>query len=143
MYNGLEVRVPFCDYRIAEYLYSVPWEFKDYRSYEKGLLREAMKDYLPDKILWRKKSPYPKTHNPAYLAAVTRLLDELVWDTSAPLWQIVRRDKAAGLINAPNITQPWYGQLMTNTPDNCLSPADQSLAEEIPDQDCVINLISS
>ena len=48
MYSGLEVRVPFCDYRIAEYLYSVPWEFKDYRSYEKGLLREAMKDYLPD-----------------------------------------------------------------------------------------------
>ena len=113
MYNGLEVRVPFCDWRIAEYLYAVPWEFKDYRSYEKGLLREAMKDYLPDKILWRKKSPYPKTHNPSYLAAVTRLLDEMIWDSSAPIWQIVRRDKAAGLINAPNISQPWYGQLMT------------------------------
>lgn len=113
MYNGLEVRVPFCDYRIAEYLYSVPWEFKDYRSYEKGLLREAMKDYLPDEILWRKKSPYPKTHNPAYLATVSRLLDELVWDSSAPIWQIVRRDKAAGLINAQNNPQPWYGQLMT------------------------------
>ena len=110
MYNGLEVRVPFCDYRIAEYLYSVPWEFKDYRSYEKGLLREAMKDYLPDEILWRKKSPYPKTHNPAYLATVSRLLDEL---SSAPIWQIVRRDKAAGLINAQNNPQPWYGQLMT------------------------------
>ncbi len=113
MYSGLEVRVPFCDWRIAEYLYSVPWEYKDYRSYEKGLLREAMKDYLPEEILWRKKSPYPKTHHPAYLAAVTRLLDELVWDSSAPIWQIVRRDKAAGLINAPNNPQPWYGQLMT------------------------------
>lgn len=113
MYNGLEVRVPFCDYRIAEYLYSVPWEFKDYRSYEKGLLREAMKDYLPEEILWRKKSPYPKTHNPSYLAAVTKLLEELVWDTAAPLWQIVRRDKAATLLNAENNPQPWYGQLMT------------------------------
>ena len=113
MYNGLEVRVPFCDYRIAEYLYSVPWEFKDYRSYEKGLLREAMKDYLPEEILWRKKSPYPKTHNPAYLEAVSRLLEELVWEPSAPLWQIVRRDKAASLINAQNNPQPWYGQLMT------------------------------
>ena len=40
MYHGLEVRVPFCDYRIAEYLYGVPWEFKDYRGMEKGLLRE-------------------------------------------------------------------------------------------------------
>ena len=113
MYNGLEVRVPFCDYRIAEYLYSVPWEYKDYRSYDKGLLREAMKDYLPEEILWRKKSPYPKTHHPGYLKAVSKLLDELVWDASAPIWQIVRRDKAAGLINAQNNPQPWYGQLMT------------------------------
>lgn len=113
MYNGLEVRVPFCDYRIADYLYSVPWEYKDYRSYEKGLLREAMKDYLPEEILWRKKSPYPKTHNPSYLAAVSRLLEQLVWDTSAPLWQIVRRDKAASLLGAQNNPQPWYGQLMT------------------------------
>ncbi len=113
MYNGLEVRVPFCDYRIAEYLYGVPWEFKDYRSYEKGLLREAMKDYLPEEILWRKKSPYPKTHNPSYLAAVAKLLEELVWDTSAPIWQIVRRDKAATLLSIENNPQPWYGQLMT------------------------------
>ena len=113
MYNGLEVRVPFCDYRIAEYLYGVPWEFKDYRHYEKGLLREAMKDYLPHDILWRKKSPYPKTHNPTYLAAVSKRLEELVWDTAAPLWQIVRRDKAATLLNTANNPQPWYGQLMT------------------------------
>jgi asparagine synthase (glutamine-hydrolysing) len=50
MYNGLEVRVPFCDYRIAEYLYSVPWKFKDWRGREKGLLREAMKDFLPPSL---------------------------------------------------------------------------------------------
>lgn len=60
MWSGLEVRVPFCDYRIAEYLYSVPWELKDYEGYEKGLLRRAMEDYLPHEVLWRKKSPYPK-----------------------------------------------------------------------------------
>ncbi|MBQ1273048.1 MAG: asparagine synthetase B, partial [Clostridia bacterium] len=58
MYHGLEVRVPFCDYRIAEYLYGVPWEFKDYQGREKGLLRYAMADYLPDDVLNRKKSPY-------------------------------------------------------------------------------------
>ncbi len=71
MYSGLEVRVPFCDYRIAEYLYSVPWEFKDYHGQEKGLLREAMRGVLPDEVLWRRKSPYPKTWNPSYLAAVS------------------------------------------------------------------------
>lgn len=54
--SGLTVRAPFCDYRIAEYLYSVPWEFKDYKSYEKGLLRKAFKEILPEKVLWRKKA---------------------------------------------------------------------------------------
>ena len=58
MYNALEVRVPFCDYRIAQYLYNVPWEFKEYRGYEKGLLREAMRDYLPKEVLWRKSQSF-------------------------------------------------------------------------------------
>ena len=61
---GLEVRVPFCDYRIAEYLYGVPWEYKDYGGKEKGLLRYAMDGLLPEEVLWRKKSPYPKTYDP-------------------------------------------------------------------------------
>ena len=73
MYNALEVRVPFCDYRIAEYLYNVPWEYKDWNGYEKGLLRTAMQDVLPPEVLWRKKSPYPKTHNPSYLQAVSEM----------------------------------------------------------------------
>lgn len=80
MYSGLEVRVPFCDYRIAEYLYSVPWEYKDYRNQEKGLLREAMRGVLPDEVLWRRKSPYPKTWNPSYLAAVSAELRGVLAD---------------------------------------------------------------
>ena len=71
MYCGLEVRVPYCDYRIVEYLYTVPWAFKDWQGYEKGLLRKAMEGIVPDQVLWRKKSPYPKTHNPAYLNTVS------------------------------------------------------------------------
>ena len=60
MYNGLEVRVPFCDHRIAEYLYTVPWTFKDHNGREKGLLRKAMEGIIPGKVLYRKKSPYPR-----------------------------------------------------------------------------------
>ena len=86
MYSSLEVRVPFCDYRIAEYLYNVPWEYKDWEGHEKGLLRTAMQDYLPPEVLWRKKSPYPKTHNPSYLRTVCRMLEQVL---------------------------QWYGQLMT------------------------------
>lgn len=112
MYNGLEVRVPFCDYRIAEYLYNVPWEYKDYNHYEKGLLRKAMEDYLPDEILWRKKSPYPKTHNPSYLRKVSEMLTEIINDPTSPLLQIVKKKELQKLLTE-NISQPWYGQLMT------------------------------
>ena len=112
MINSLEVRVPFCDHRIVEYLYSVPWEYKDHDNYEKGLLRYAMRGLLPDEVLWRKKSPYPKTHNPHYLNAVSRLLRGVIEDKSSPLLNFIKREKLEELLTADN-PQPWYGQLMT------------------------------
>ncbi|MBP0972479.1 MAG: asparagine synthase (glutamine-hydrolyzing) [Oscillospiraceae bacterium] len=112
MYSALEVRVPFCDYRIAQYLYNVPWAYKEYQGYEKGLLREAMRDYLPEEILWRKKSPYPKTHNPAYLAAVTAMLRERLAEPDASVLQLVTRASLERLLSGEDNVQ-WYGQLMT------------------------------
>lgn len=112
MYNSLEVRVPFCDYRIAEYLYNVPWEYKDWNGYEKGLLRTAMQDALPPEVLWRKKSPYPKTHNPNYLQTVAELLRGVIRDPETPLFQIVRREMLEELLEREESVQ-WYGQLMT------------------------------
>ncbi len=111
MYHGLEVRVPFCDYRIAEYLYGVPWEFKDYQNHEKGLLRQAMTGYLPEEVLWRKKSPYPKTYDPRYLDLVSDRLRALLADPSAPIFGLVRREALEELLTA-EYAWPWYGQLM-------------------------------
>ncbi len=111
MYHGLEVRVPFCDYRIAEYLYTVPWEFKDYQGREKGLLRYAMAEYLPEDVLYRKKSPYPKTHDPHYMELVSSRLVALLNDKDAPIFQIIDRSALERLLNA-EYTWPWYGQLM-------------------------------
>ena len=112
MFSALEVRVPFCDHRIAEYLYSVPWEFKEHGGFEKGLLRTAMTGLLPDEILWRRKSPYPKTHNPEYLETVSALLKNVLDDVSAPIHSVVRREALVSLLTDSN-QQPWYGQLMT------------------------------
>lgn len=112
MYSGLEVRVPFCDYRIAEYLYTVPWEVKDLMGREKGLLRTAMNGILPNEILWRKKSPYPKTHNPAYFDAVKNILREILADSNAPVFDILSRPAVEGLLTTDR-SEPWYGQLMT------------------------------
>ncbi len=112
MYGALEVRVPFCDYRIVEYLYNVPWKYKDYKGYEKGLLREAVKDILPDEILWRKKSPYPKTHNPRYTQLVKSELSNLLADNNAPIFEFVKKESLEKLMGENN-AQPFYGQLMT------------------------------
>lgn len=111
MHSSLEVRVPFCDYRIAEYLYHVPWEYKNYQGREKGLLRYAMRAYLPEQVLYRKKSPYPKTHDPRYAQLVTERVDALLSDRSAPVFQIVKPDALAGMLQE-SFSWPWYGQLM-------------------------------
>lgn len=108
---GLEVRVPFCDYRIAEYLYGVPWKYKDYNGKEKGLLRYAMEGILPQEVLWRKKSPYPKTYDPYYLETVSGLMQELLKRKDAPLFGIIDRDALKSLCSV-ELTWPWYGQLM-------------------------------
>ncbi|MDO5547268.1 MAG: asparagine synthase (glutamine-hydrolyzing) [Eubacteriales bacterium] len=112
MYSGLEVRVPFCDHRIAEYLYHVPWQWKDLNGVEKGLLREAAQGWLPDEVRLRKKSPYPKTHNPAYLKAVSELLRQIIGEGTSPIFDIVKRDRLEQLLTDSR-AQPWYGQLMT------------------------------
>ncbi len=112
MHASLEVRVPFCDRRICEYLYSVPWEYKNYNDREKGLLRYAFEGILPGEILWRKKSPYPKTHNPEYLLALRELLSPILQDKGNPLWEFVNIEKAQTLLTTES-SVPWYGQLMT------------------------------
>ena len=77
MYHGLELRVPFCDYRLVQYMWNVPWKMKALNGREKGLLRYCMEDFLPEEIVYRKKSPYPKTHNPSYLKIVKEKLSKI------------------------------------------------------------------
>lgn len=110
MYSGLEVRVPFADHRILEYVYNVPWEIKFENGVEKALLRNAMKDWLPDKILWRKKSPYPKTHNPEYRRTVTEMLKARLNDGGL-LREIVDKEMLDSVLSGEDKT--WFGQLMS------------------------------
>lgn len=110
MYHGLEVRVPFCDHRIAQYLYGVPWEYKDYQGREKGLLRQAVAGLLPEPVRQRKKSPYPKTFHPRYSAIITQRMQTLLGE-DAPLWQLVNREQVQDLMDRES-PWPWYGQLM-------------------------------
>ena len=115
MYNGLEIRVPFCDYRLAEYMWNVPWEMKALNGREKGLLRYVCKDFLPEEIVERKKSPYPKTHNPTYLAKVKGILSKIMSDSNAPINYLLNRDYILEILETDGkaFSRPWFGQLMT------------------------------
>ena len=106
------VRAPFSDHELAEYIYSVPTAFRNHEGREKGLLREALRGILPESVLWRKKSPYPKTRNPLYTSIVSEMLSDLLGDPNAPVWDVIEKNAARGLLTSDN-PQPWYGQLMT------------------------------
>ena len=72
-----------------------------------------MKDYLPEEVLWRKKSPYPKTHNPSYESAVKSELLEVINDSTSPILDLLKKEKLQELIDGRENVQ-WYGQLMNN-----------------------------
>lgn len=113
MYNGLEVRVPFCDYRLVEYAYNMPWSLKALDGREKGILRTAMDGILPDEIVWRKKSPYPKTHNPVYFDLVCDGARAVLNDKNSVLGNMLNKSGVLEIIENPGeISSPWYGQLM-------------------------------
>ena len=110
MYNGFELRVPFCDYRLAQYVWNIPWEMKALNGREKGLLRYVCRDFLPTEIVDRKKSPYPKTHNPTYLAKVKGMLSDIMKDKNAPINDLLNRDYILDILNTDgkSFTRPWF-----------------------------------
>lgn len=113
MYNGLEARVPFADYRLINYVFNIPWKYKLCNNTPKGLLRLIAKDYLPETIMNRPKSPYPKTYNPKYNSILTTKLSEIIHDSTSPLRAYLNISVIENLINSKdNTTIPWYGQLM-------------------------------
>lgn len=113
MYSGLEARVPFADIRIMQCLYNVPWSMKSQNGVEKSLLRNAVKGLLPDSVLFRKKSPYPKTYDPAYEKLLANSLIEVIEDSASPINRFVDKKKVYAFINEKkDYGKPWYGQLM-------------------------------
>jgi asparagine synthase (glutamine-hydrolysing) len=114
MASGLEVRVPFCDHHLVEYVWNIPWCMKAMGGQRKQVLRDAAEGLLPEDVRRRPKSPYPKTHNPLYEQLVRSRVLALLDDPSSPIHALV--DEAvlrAGLLkNAGDYGRPWFGQLM-------------------------------
>lgn len=113
MYSGLEVRVPFCDHRIVEYAYNMPWDFKSLEGREKGIMRRAFADELPKEIVYRKKSPYPKTFHPVYTRLCADYVRRIFEDNTSVAASLFDRNAVQKLMQRPeSLTEPWFGQLM-------------------------------
>lgn len=113
MASGLEVRVPFCDHRLVEYVWNIPWDMKNRNNISKNVLREAAKGILPEDVRLRKKSPYPKTHNPYYEAAVKAMLAEVISDDNAPILALCDKSKLEDVLKGEfDYSKPFFGQLM-------------------------------
>ncbi|WP_330278785.1 asparagine synthase (glutamine-hydrolyzing) [Streptomyces sp. NBC_00569] len=104
---GLEVRVPFCDHRLVEYVYNTPWSLKSFDGREKSLLREATADVLPKSVYDRVKSPYPSTQDPKYAVALQNHAKDLLAQPSHRVFDLVDRERVtrAAHRDAPQITQ--------------------------------------
>ncbi|PZG16849.1 asparagine synthase (glutamine-hydrolyzing) [Nonomuraea aridisoli] len=98
---GLEVRVPFCDHRLVEYVFNAPWAYKTYDGREKSLLRGASADLLPESILRRVKSPYPATQDPSYDRVLRERAGALLRDGDSPAARLIDWDKVRAIVEGP------------------------------------------
>ncbi len=113
MASGLEVRVPFCDHRLVEYVWNIPWSMKNKDNVSKNILREAARGILPEDVRLRKKSPYPKTHNPSYEKAIKKAVLDMISNPNAPILALCDRDKIEKYCREDfDYGKPFFGQLM-------------------------------
>ncbi|OKI00958.1 asparagine synthetase B [Streptomyces sp. CB02923] len=98
---GLEVRVPFCDHRLVEYVFNAPWAMKKFDGREKSLLRAATRDILPRSIAERVKAPYPSTQDSGYEKKLRDRLAEVIADDSSPVLPLLDRERVQERLNRP------------------------------------------
>ncbi|RSM98646.1 asparagine synthase (glutamine-hydrolyzing) [Nonomuraea sp. WAC 01424] len=110
---GLEVRVPFCDHRLVEYVFNTPWSMKTFDGREKSLLRAAGADLLPEPIVRRVKAPYPVTQDVGYEKALRAALREVAADRNAPVLPLLDpeavRAATSGSSDKMTTTMTRYG----------------------------------
>jgi asparagine synthase (glutamine-hydrolysing) len=100
MAHGLEVRVPFCDHRLVEYVYNTSWAMKTFDGREKSLLRAAAADVLPESVVQRRKVPYPSTQDPGYERALRAGLSAVLADPGSPVLPLLDTDRVRQLVDA-------------------------------------------
>ena len=109
---SLTARVPFADYRLLEYVWNIPWALQNKDGCVKYVLRMAGRGWLPDAVLWRRKSPFPKTYNPEYTQIIAQRMRDLLASPNEPIHALIDKKKAEAFLREAEYNKPWYGQLM-------------------------------
>lgn len=115
MAHGLELRVPYCDHRLVEYLYNTPWSFKTFDGREKSILRAAVRDLLPASVLERKKSPWPVTQDPAYTQMLHNELTALIGDPNSPILPFLDHEAVRHTLQNPGAANDWPSRMHIET----------------------------
>ncbi|MEV6674700.1 asparagine synthase (glutamine-hydrolyzing) [Streptomyces sp. NPDC051162] len=97
---GLEVRVPFCDHRLVQYAWNIPWSMHIADGVQKSVLRRAARGLLPESVVDRPKSAFPSGVGSSYLAATRERARALLDDKSSPAFQLVDASAVAGMVRA-------------------------------------------
>lgn len=113
---GLIMLLPFCDYKLIQYVYNIPGEINSVDDIERGILRRAMKGYIPNEILYRTKNPYPKAYTPSFTFAVKDILTGILNEPGSPLYALMDMGQLTILLDNPDINRsPSNGFMMGNT----------------------------
>ncbi|MEU3170030.1 asparagine synthase (glutamine-hydrolyzing) [Streptosporangium sp. NPDC006930] len=125
---GLEVRVPYCDHRLVEYVYNTPWKLKSFDGREKSLLRHAVKDLLPPSVANRVKSGYPTMmHDVRYSSTLQIQAKEVLSDVHSPLFTLFNREWLKSIVEMDSAK---------------ISHGDKLLLDKIVDMHCWLDIYS-
>jgi asparagine synthase (glutamine-hydrolysing) len=98
---GLEIRVPYCDHRLVEYLFNIPWRMQCFDGREKSILRAVGRELLPASILYRKKQPYPSAFDLRYENILRDKVAEVMADRAHPSVELLNRRAVTEILTHP------------------------------------------
>lgn len=99
MANSVEMRLPYLDYRLIDYMAKVPSELKLKMLDEKFILKKVLKNYLPEKVINRPKNPYRAPISESLFKSNISLLEEKLGSRNIREAGIFKEEKVKLLIN--------------------------------------------
>jgi len=138
MAHGLELRVPFIDHKLAEFLFRIPGASKLKRGLPKWLLIEAVKGLLPQQVVHRPKRGFTFPFELWLKKEMRQDMEDVLLDTSATLLTGIDRKFVATiwkdfLAGKTTWSRPWSLYVLKRWVDTFLESRPSSSTVDIPE----------